>query len=457
MRKLILLILMVVALPSMWLGCAGENEPDELVLIDSLTGPDTLQDGCALRYRAWYHDSETDVDTHYYWAAIEKAEDGKQVTYNQNAHHLQAPFAANQYALICELDTADDVSPTEDMYFVVHKCLADTSIGKRSQSKGRDWSNSYLDFGGFPSSCYELNIAVSADGMSVWDNECVHISETPSMPLLRAEILGADVQETAHWTLAITYNRSGRSDTTVLVETQNAFGDWEIDAALGQTIAGGKAVLHCQIVETGKEAWFTFWIRAYNPAVYTIKDYIAGLPGNMWYWVWVANHESCCQNDRSYLQFNEVGSQDCGHEGDIYQTPNASYDGGFGIYQLTKLWGDREPNIQELWDWKENVNSGTAWLNHIQVYVANDWMNDQRQQALNQMGYDVPVPDQTEGYNTFSEGTSQVIEHAVCLKAFNGAPNGHYCYWHNDSTKWKFNRVNTAGINYVYRVCSQMP
>jgi hypothetical protein len=81
-------------------------------------------------------------------------------------------------------------------------------------------------------------------------------------------------------------------------------------------------------------------------------------------------------------------------------------------------------------------------------------MVEQRDQAFLQMGENVPVDDHYQYPVWFIDGTDRIIEHAVVLKWFNGASNGHYCYWDNTYAIWDFNETNNLGSNYVARVCS---
>jgi len=168
------------------------------------------------------------------------------------------------------------------------------------------------------------------------------------------------------------------------------------------------------------------------------------------------------QDNRYYLQFNEEPWTDfqCGDAEDVRYTPNAAGDGGFGLYQLT--WFDspaRIPNAQELWDWKENVHSGVAWLEYHQE-GAETHMAIQR--ALCHQACpddDWPVPPETLGVVLFADNTDRPIEHAVALKRYNGATGGQYVVFSEYWQDWEFNRLNTENppFNYVERVCLTVP
>ena len=137
---------------------------------------------------------------------------------------------------------------------------------------------------------------------------------------------------------------------------------------------------------------------------------------------------------------------------DIKYTPNASSDHGFGIFQLTN---NPKPSAQQLWSWHANCDDGISRLSDAQAY-ANSWMASQRRQMSDE-GFSISVPPKTYGNVTFAENTPYIIEHAVALKRYNGATGGNFCAWDNKKHCWKFNEKNHLKINYVLRICSEVP
>uniref|UniRef100_A0A914YA29 Uncharacterized protein n=1 Tax=Panagrolaimus superbus TaxID=310955 RepID=A0A914YA29_9BILA len=128
-----------------------------------------------------------------------------------------------------------------------------------------------------------------------------------------------------------------------------------------------------------------------------------------------------------------------------------SFDYGYGIYQLTIP----EPKCDDIWNWKHSVNTGITVI-HQKIKIASDWMKRQRGQAFNNTGHAVPVPCLKVKNCVFQESTSEVIDDAVAIKAFNGAPL-HYCAWNNAQKCWYFVVVDNNNRNYVESVCSQVP
>lgn len=170
---------------------------------------------------------------------------------------------------------------------------------------------------------------------------------------------------------------------------------------------------------------------------------------SLWYPQYVAIHESGSSSGGVMKQFNETGTFNHGNS-DIRHTPNASSDGGFGIFQLT----NPVPFAQQLWSWKANCDEGISRLNSAQTY-ANNWMISQRRQMTDE-GFSIPVPVKTYGSISFSENTAYIIEHAVALKRYNGASGGNFCAWDNANSQWKFNETNNLGFNYVARICNEV-
>ncbi|XP_055349665.1 uncharacterized protein LOC129596416 [Paramacrobiotus metropolitanus] len=195
-------------------------------------------------------------------------------------------------------------------------------------------------------------------------------------------------------------------------------------------IRGGRATLTWTDA-AGVTGSITFSIAGTQPPTAEIRNLIVTASGNLWYPPYVAEHES------GLRQF--VSGQ-----------PLISSDNGVGIFQLT----NPVPTCEQVWSWKANVHAGVQWLNAKQR-DANQWMQRQRQQALAEMGRNVPVPDRTEANCQFSDGTTRTINDAVAMKMFNGASGGNYAAWDNGKGKWKFNPMNDLPkpFNYVNRVC----
>jgi|GEM_PF-4369812 hypothetical protein len=308
-----------------------------------------------------------------------------------------------------------------------------------------------------------FDISITADGNALKpldeNNRYAYIASSCTMPSLKAKLVPASLPGNVEYSLNITYTRSARNDSDSYSETIRADKEWDINAKMNSAFRGGKAVLTYKY--EGISDSVTFYIRGNNPTKATAVSYIKEKT-SLWYPQYVAIHESGSSSGSVMKQFNETGTFNSGNS-DIRYTPNASSDGGFGIFQLT----NPAPSAQQLWSWKANCDEGISRLNSAQAY-ANNWMNapvgatgfpsgGQRVQAKNENnGVAVPVPNKTYGNVTFSDGTAKVIEHAVALKRYNGASLGNFCAWDNANGQWKFNENNSLGFNYVARICAEV-
>ncbi len=277
------------------------------------------------------------------------------------------------------------------------------------------------------------------------DDRVAFITADCAMPEMRARLTPMLPGE-VDYTLTIHFRTNHRDEVSTYRGRVKADTAWHITGAMGPDFRGGRATLSFRYRDLERRA--DFFIRGLNPAKEAAGRYIGAI-SPLWYAPYVAIHESGSAAAPVMKQFNE--SERLHHGGvDVQYTPNASRDGGFGIYQLT----NPKPTEQQLWSWKANCAEGARQLEAAQSY-ADRWMEKQRQQMLDE-GFSMPVPQVTCGGVTFAEGTGRRIEHAVALKRYNGASSGNFCVWDNMTKQWKFNPKNNIGINYVERVASEV-
>lgn len=277
------------------------------------------------------------------------------------------------------------------------------------------------------------------------DDRVAFITANCAMPEMKARLTPALPGE-VDYTLTIHFRTGNRDEVSTYSGRVKADTAWHITGAMGSDFRGGHAMLTCRY--RGLEERAAFAIRGLNPAKEDAGRFIGSI-SPLWYAPCVAIHESGSAAAPVMKQFNESEHLRQGGIG-IQYTPNASRDGGFGIYQLT----NPKPTEQQLWNWKANCAEGARQLEAAQTY-ADRWMEKQRRQMLDE-GFSVPVPPVSYGAVTFAEGTGRRIEHAVALKRYNGASSGNFCVWDNMTKQWKFNPKNNIGINYVERVSSEV-
>lgn len=339
----------------------------------------------------------------------------------------------------------------------------------------------------FPDNCYLYTIGISNNSIDIGQGQCVFIDENPNMPNLEAKILTGSVTGNVDWKLEISYTRSGRNDITIYsANDKSCISSWVINNEMYNQIRGGQAVLTCYSHDLNATASFSFGIRAHNPDEFIVENYIENTPGSLWYFKYVAKHESgpYSAHNRWFNQFNEAPllqtDADCGNPLDIKYTPNAedseSLIQGFGLYMLTKFYDInniyRVPNEQELWDWQENANSGTNYLlrkqNDVTSIFEDDkyWAAQWYLQDTSSYPANFSPPDVIEGDNnnvTLSYRSEYEHKHAMAMKRYNGLGTElqDYCRWDYDINDWIIHRIATYDYNgntkvnyYVNDVCS---
>lgn len=299
------------------------------------------------------------------------------------------------------------------------------------------------------------------------------------MPDIHANVIG-DLGDTVDWRCEITYNRSGRADTFV-VEDLGVPASFDWDPQFWDTIYGGEALISCTPLNGDCIKFHRFSIRSHNPTSQAVEDAIEADPRNRWYTKYIAKHESdSVTQGKYYAQFNEVGDPTCDASG-VRHTPNASGDGGFGIFQLTNFGtgAGRAPNTQELWNWKANVKTAIAWLDTLRDSCSPD-LSDQYNSAIAYCGADItciiPSP-QYEG-DSNNVAIAHDSEHdfydACTMKRYNGLGTRvdsldirpyDYLTWNANLDIWRVTRSvwyrnpNDSLVEqfYVNRVCSLFP
>lgn len=149
------------------------------------------------------------------------------------------------------------------------------------------------------------------EGVDVVNNGTyVYINSTPQMPQLTSSLKPAGLSGSAKWRLHIEYKRTPRNDDEYYPgpwasswKTLSAGSTWNIANEFGNQFRGGKATLYCEY--QGGVVKRVFHIRANNP---TEAAVVAEIGENPWYAKPIARHESGTQDNRTYLQFNEVGT-----------------------------------------------------------------------------------------------------------------------------------------------------
>jgi hypothetical protein len=373
----------------------------------------------------------------------------------------------------------DEFAPGEPLWAVAIKSSDCGSVGDPAVKLAWDFSDNPVEFTPFPSECYPFSIALNVDGQDIQPNQCVEINQDAQMSTMEARVTSGTIAGSALWSLNITYTRSCRVFQNDYSEVLSPSAYWLINNDLGSDVRGGMATLSCQSsVDPSYESQLVFWIRGLNPTEADAQSYINSRPNALWYYELVAKQEGGYQEGRWFIHFNEkgaVGENSCGHMGDIRHTPN--WDGvcdphpGFGMYQLTWFTiagqNTREANAQELWNWKENVNTGTTLLRQHQS-DADQVTDNYRVAAWIDIGsYTIPeIPVGDDGI-CLTDGTDKIAEHGVALKRYNGLglqPNHDFVEYDILTHRWLIysssDYFDSNGIRqrnyYVDDVCSRL-
>ncbi len=307
------------------------------------------------------------------------------------------------------------------------------------------------------------------------------ISALPSMPKLSFKAVGNKTKGKVKFQLKIEYKRDNRSDEDYF-PSKDKFAEvdsiWEVDWQ--NKIRGGKATLLCH-TDNSKDT-LIFYIRGTNPTEQEIKNFL--LQQNyldVWFLTRLIRQES------EYRQFNPGTKYGPTWES-LAGCPNWGTPHGWGLMQLDVLNsscgelnkdGKYRPSAEALWNWKENLKKGYAFLtgekkgiinNQIIVYEKklDKWY--EKNSADSVVGYS----NQIEGRITFMHASSphfnfdwgvldsgvRSFMEAMWIKSYNGNSRGHY-YELVDSDDeesrpyWRLNRLNSNNHNYVEAVCKQ--
>jgi hypothetical protein len=421
-------------------------------------------DSCTYKYTIAFSDF-SEHQRYNFWVGLMKPYYGSATNYivaHSESFCLDLPVDGYTKEVYLKYD--DGAPSDEELFGIAVKTNGAAGDLSSSDIISKGVSRNSIFAPGFPASCCPFQLVMASSNGLVQPGECTYIDESINMPELAIHVPSGDIDPTSllNWILIITYTRSGRNDIdTISASSKLASNSWNINNAFGSKVRGGQAVVRCYSYELNCTQTFPFSIRAYNPDTSTVINYIEEIAGALWYYKYVAKHESGYQKGRSYLQFNEVGNEyedispDCSPAGIMY-TPNAAGN-GFGIFMLDNFgYEGRAPNAQELWSWKANVSSGTWWLTELQN-AANSYMSDERAAAYTWFLGHYYMPEDTAGNVIFKDSTDRVIEHAVAMKRYNGASgsgNGQYCQWNDQVKIWQFNKFNNSGLNYVASVCA---
>ncbi|MDE5638731.1 MAG: hypothetical protein K2I47_02885, partial [Odoribacter sp.] len=307
------------------------------------------------------------------------------------------------------------------------------------------------------------------------------ISALPSMPKLSFKTVGREINGKVKFQLKIEYRRDNRSDEDYFPgKDQFAEVDsvWEVDWQ--NKIRGGKATLLCH-TDNSRDT-LIFYIRGTNPTEQEIKNFLIQQDySSVWFLTRLIRQES------QYRQFNPGTKYGNTWESSV-GCPNWGTPHGWGLMQLDVLNrscgelskdGKYRPSAEALWNWKENLRMGYAFLAGEKKNITRDeiltyerelkrWYKDNTTDSI------VGHSNQLEGRITFMHASSphfnfdwglldsglRSFMDAMWIKSYNGNSRGHYYELvvpksNKSKPYWKLNRLNSNNHNYVEAVGNQ--
>lgn len=275
------------------------------------------------------------------------------------------------------------------------------------------------------------------------------ITRDPAMPRVKIKFLPAlPNTDTGFWFETL-YDRPDRNDKFVvpvpgIVPANVLTGQWcdPIPNMPEGQMTGGLATIRCWRGPIGS-TWpdytkvaddFRVHLRGENPTEASAKARLTQ-EGAPWFAYAIAKRESGTQNGRSYLQFKEIGSIGPDFRENVKYLPNredvaeTAPQIGWGIMQLTTLLGGAKPTIDQLWNWKANIDGGLSFIKDVCLGKANGahdcaawWINRQETQQA-QQDPQQPLANETFTWNgiAFKKNTARTPLDACTIQRYNGA------------------------------------
>jgi hypothetical protein len=273
-------------------------------------------------------------------------------------------------------------------------------------------------------------------------NDTVRITKDAEMPDLIATVRSTNAPANAmvRYKLTIAYkDKKFNNDSRKYTGQVQVGQPWSIRKAMDTDIRGGVAVLSYTIPGVKNSSGsIGFSILAISPDIQQIKDYIKGINAP-WYALGIAERES------AFNQFNTAGF------------PLESFDGGFGIYQLTSK---GYVTAQIKWSWKANCDTAIFKVMVDKASAAAQSLAKQKLQSGGILIPDIQIMDSSGAINFSDVGTlgSRPMVDAGAIKLYNGGKsyiNSNTAELHNfvefnKSSGWQFYPINTSGLKSPY-------
>jgi len=309
------------------------------------------------------------------------------------------------------------------------------------------------------------------------------IEVDPKMPQLKLELLPENMEGKINWTFTILYYQIIRrtvsgvsniysiSNKTIFTKsiTLDADQQWDVGKEFESNFYGGDAKITLEYIDKNNMAQpkqeFYISIRGKNPSLSQVINYVGNNP-------WFAKAMAKRESGGEYHQFSTWPTRVLGPSRPDIPTeevilnelylPNASFDKGFGIFQLT----DPAPTINQIWSWKANVDEAMSRINGF-LKVAKKRIEYARSLAnkdLEKKRIDaIPeIPSKTYGNVTLKDPWvyptyDKTFTHAIAMRRYNGIATpdeGKHDFVEWVNRDWKFYYINNYNSNYVKEICN---
>ncbi len=310
---------------------------------------------------------------------------------------------------------------------------------RRKYSTGSNTTQGPMSGGVVPTATLKtIKVGMERAGNPLANDGFAFISTDAEMPNVEGKIYPESVTISADWNCEIVFDRYSRDDSDPFSESGN---EWSLQNATGGNCYGGKATLSATI--SGVVFTNVFHIRGWNPSEADVEVEIGDDP---FFAKAIARKESGIQDNRTYLQFNEIGTRGIDYQNDLKNTPNRSSDlVGWGIYQLSVP----APSVDEVWNWKSNVSAGLQRLSQKES-DAQSYFN-----AIKR-AYPVEWESPPSSYTPPSCSASLSALETATIQLFNGGavkaylptPYQGVTNWY--ASCWEFHPNNSSGNRWQF-------
>jgi IPT/TIG domain len=291
-------------------------------------------------------------------------------------------------------------------------------------------------------------LTVVVNGLTISSGQVVTLSATSPPITVQANVTNAT--GTVDYRLHALYTRPSLVSGGVTYpaetfdETYTVAGPFQAGSLWGITKStGGSLAVEWNLNGTGWNS-FPFSVVGTNA---TKADAVAYLDGEPWFQKLLPGAEGNGNPLTSWRQF-------------INGLPIFGPPHGYGMMQI-----DPSTTLDLLFDWKVNADKGKqtvqvkktenigAWNGYISAWDAYNFIHPDNPAP--------PFANQSEGtqcvFSMSPSGTQHDFFDAVWIKAYNSNTLGRYLAWDTNTNHWVRHELNSDGLNYVARLCNQIP